>query len=182
MPRGSGEAGRPSARRAYGRSRRVQASVACRARSLEHCYLIDDEGLATAEKTGAFVVPTMQMTREDKALLRDGRLPAHAVWKFQRDLAAIEAAQTRIARSRVKIALGTDCGMFPFSEGIREFEAMVAAGVAPGRARKAGTSVAAELRDATTSESSPLASAPTSLRCRAIPSATPRPRLEWTSS
>lgn len=115
------------------------------ARSLEHCYLIDDEGLAIAEKSGAYVVPTMQMTREDKALLQGGRLPPHAVWKFQRDLAAIEAAQARIARSRVKIALGTDCGMFPFSEGIHEFEAMVAAGVTPGRALKAGTSIAAEL-------------------------------------
>ncbi len=115
------------------------------ARSLEHCYLIDDEGLATAERAGAFVVPTMQMTREDKALLRGGRLPPHAVWKFRRDLAAIEAAQTRIARSGVKIALGTDCGMFPFSEGILEFEALAAAGVAPARALKAGTSVAAEL-------------------------------------
>lgn len=115
------------------------------ARSLEHCYLIDDEGLAMAESAGAFVVPTMQMTREDKALLQGGRLPPHAVWKFRRDLAAIEAAHARIARSRVKIALGTDCGMFPFSEGVQEFEAMVAAGVAPGRALKAGTSVAAEL-------------------------------------
>jgi imidazolonepropionase-like amidohydrolase len=115
------------------------------ARSLEHCYLIDDEGLAMAESTGAFVVPTMQMTREDKALLHGGRLPPHAVWKFRRDLAAIEAAQARIARSRVKIALGTDCGMFPFSEGVREFEAMVDAGVASERALKAGTSVAAEL-------------------------------------
>ncbi|HET9595581.1 MAG TPA: amidohydrolase family protein [Anaeromyxobacteraceae bacterium] len=98
-----------------------------------------------AEKAGAFVVPTMQMTREDEALLHGGRLPPHAVWKFRRDLATIKAAQARIARSGVKIALGTDCGMFPFSEGVREFEAMVAAGVAPARALRAGTSVAAEL-------------------------------------
>lgn len=115
------------------------------ARSLEHCYLIDDEGLAIAEKTGAFVVPTMQMTLEDEELLQGGRLPPHAVWKFRRDIATIKAAQARIAQSRVKIALGTDCGMFPFSEGVREFQAMVAAGVAPARALKAGTSVAAEL-------------------------------------
>jgi imidazolonepropionase-like amidohydrolase len=115
------------------------------ARSLEHCYLIDDEGLGMAEEAGVFVVPTMQMTREDKALLKDGRLPAQAVWKFRRDLASIEAAQARIARSRAKIALGTDCGMFPFSKGILEFGAMVPAGVTPERALKAGTSVAAEL-------------------------------------
>ncbi len=115
------------------------------ARSLEHCYLIDDEGIAMAEKAGAFVVPTMQMTREDKELLKAGKLPDQAVWKFRRDVAAIEEAQRRIAQSEVKVAFGTDCGMFPFSEGVLEFQAMVAAGLTPTRALKAGTSVAAEL-------------------------------------
>jgi imidazolonepropionase-like amidohydrolase len=57
----------------------------------------------------------------------------------------IEDAQRRIARSKAKVAFGTDCGMFPFSEGVLEFQAMVAAGLAPARALKAGTSVAAEL-------------------------------------
>ena len=115
------------------------------ARSLEHCYLIDDEAIGLAEKAGAFLVPTMQMTREDKALLQAGKLPEHAIWKFRRDLAAIEGAQCRIAESKAQVALGTDCGMFPFSEGILEFQAMVAAGLTPARALKAGTSIAAEL-------------------------------------
>ena len=35
--------------------------------------------------------------------------------------------------------------MFPFNEGVLEFQAMVAAGITPGRALKAGTSAAAEL-------------------------------------
>ena len=50
------------------------------------------------------------MTREDKALLIAGKLPEHAVWKFRRDVAAIEDAQKRIARSKAKVAYGTDCG------------------------------------------------------------------------
>jgi imidazolonepropionase-like amidohydrolase len=37
-------------------------------RSLEHCYLIDDDGIALAEQSGTFLVPTMQMTREDCGL------------------------------------------------------------------------------------------------------------------
>ena len=84
--------------------------------------------------------PAMQMTREDKALLIAGKLPEHAVWKFRRDVAAIEDAQKRIARSKAKVAYGTNCGMFPFSEGVLEFQAMVAAGLTPPRALKAGTS------------------------------------------
>lgn len=115
------------------------------ARSLEHCYLIDDEGIGMAEKAGTFLVPTMQMTLEDKALLMAGKLPQQAVWKFRRDVSAIEDAQQRIAHSDSKMAYGIDCGMFPFSEGVLEFQAMVAAGLTPARALKAATSVAAEL-------------------------------------
>ena len=88
-------------------------------------------------------MPTMQMT--NKALLMARKLPEHAVWNFRRDVTAIEDAQRRIARSEAKVAYGTDCGMFPFSEGVLEFQAMVAAGLTPARALKAGTSIAAEL-------------------------------------
>jgi imidazolonepropionase-like amidohydrolase len=114
-------------------------------RSLEHCYLIDDEGIAMAEKAAAFLVPTMQMTREDKAMLKAGKLPMQATWKFRRDVDGIERAQKRIAASKVQVAYGTDCGMFPFTHGILEFQAMVAAGLSPLRSLKAGTSVAASL-------------------------------------
>jgi imidazolonepropionase-like amidohydrolase len=115
------------------------------ARSLEHCYLIDDEAIAMAEKSGAFLVPTMQMTREDKAMLKAGKLPMQAAWKFRRDVDEIERAQKRIVNSQAPVAYGTDCGMFPFSHGILEFQAMVAAGLTPLRALKAATSVAASL-------------------------------------
>jgi imidazolonepropionase-like amidohydrolase len=34
------------------------------ARSLEHAYLIDEEGIDMATRGGAYIVPTMQMTQE----------------------------------------------------------------------------------------------------------------------
>lgn len=115
------------------------------ARSLEHAYLIDAEALAMAGKAGTWVVPTMQMTREDLHSLHAHTLPCQAVWKFSRDNGQIVESQHLIAKSAAKIAYGTDCGMFPFSHGILEFQAMVAAGIGPVRALKAATSVAAEL-------------------------------------
>ena len=114
-------------------------------RSLEHCYLIDDDGIAMAEQSGTFIVPTMQMTREDKAMLKSGDLPVQAMGKFSRDVEEIERAQKRIVMSKVDVAYGTDCGMFPFDHGILEFQAMVAAGLSSLRALKAATSVAARL-------------------------------------
>jgi imidazolonepropionase-like amidohydrolase len=67
------------------------------------------------------------------------------VWKFRRDVEAITAAQRRIAASAAKVAFGTDCGMFPFSHGILEFQAMVKAGMSSVRALQAGMSAAAGL-------------------------------------
>jgi imidazolonepropionase-like amidohydrolase len=143
----SSAVGRPDGAEILDLSDRTGCKQALRAgaRSLEHCYLIDDEGIAMAEKQSAFLVPTMHMTRADKALLKAGKLPEQAVWKFRRDVASIEESQRRIANSTAKVAYGTDCGMFPFSEGILEFQAMVAAGLSTARALKASTSAAAEL-------------------------------------
>lgn len=115
------------------------------ARSLEHAYLIDAEALSMAEQAGTWLVPTMQMTQEDLQALHDHTLPCQAIWKFSRDSGSIVDSQRLIAGSAVKIAYGTDCGMFPFSHGILEFQAMVAAGLTPVRALRAATSVAAEL-------------------------------------
>jgi len=115
------------------------------ARSIEHAYLIDSEGIQMAEQAGSYVVPTMQMTQEDLHALQAGTLPCQAVWKFRRDNEKILASQRFLAKSQVKIAYGTDCGMFPFNHGILEFQAMVNAGLSPIRALKAATSVAAEL-------------------------------------
>lgn len=115
------------------------------ARSLEHAYLIDEQGIEMAVDRGAYIVPTMQMTQEDLGELKAGTLPCQAVWKFSRDNQTILDSQRLVTDSDAKIACGTDCGMFPFSHGILEFQAMVDAGLSPIRALKAGTSVAAEL-------------------------------------
>lgn len=115
------------------------------ARSIEHAYLIDSEGLQMAEEAGSYVVPTMQMTQEDLHELQAGTLPCQAMWKFRRDHEKILASQRLLAGSQVKVAYGTDCGMFPFSHGILEFQAMVSAGLSSIRALKAATSIAAEL-------------------------------------
>ena len=106
-------------------------AIRCGARSLEHAYLIDAEGIEMAEKAGAYIVPTMQMTQEDIQSLRAGTLPDQAVWKFRRDNERILASQRLLAGSGVKVAYGTDCGMFPFSHGILEFQARLLKTVRP---------------------------------------------------
>ena len=79
-------------------------AIRCGARSLEHAYLIDAEGIEMAERAGAYVVPTMQMTQEDLHQLQIGTLPCQAVWKFRRDSERILASQRLLAESQVKVA------------------------------------------------------------------------------
>lgn len=114
-------------------------------RSLEHAYMIDAEGVRLAEESGVFLVPTMYLNVADSNLLASGNMPEYIKCKFERDNDLIKEAQKLIAASSIKIAFGTDAGMFPFSEGAKEFAAMVQCGIDPARALRAGTSVAAEL-------------------------------------
>lgn len=114
-------------------------------RSLEHAYMIDAEGVRLAEESGVFLVPTMYLNVADSNLLASGNMPKYIKCKFERDNDLIKEAQKLIAASSIKIAFGTDAGMFPFSEGAKEFAAMVQCGIDPARALRAGTSVAAEL-------------------------------------
>ena len=134
-----------------------------------------------AEQAGAYIVPTMQMTQEDLHGLQAGTLPCQAVWKFRRDSEGILASQRLLAGSHVKVAYGTDCGMFPFSHGILEFQAMVKAGLNSVRALKAGTSVAAELLGQMTSACWRQVSSPTSSPCQAIPLPTSVSLRRWIS-
>jgi imidazolonepropionase-like amidohydrolase len=93
-------------------------AIRCGARSLEHAYLIDAEGIEMAERAGVYVVPTMQMTQEDLHGLEARTLPCQAAWKFRRDNQQILRSQRLLAGSHVNVAYGTDCGMFPFNHCI----------------------------------------------------------------
>lgn len=123
----------------------ITQAIRAGVRSLEHAYMIDEEGIRLAEEAGIFIVPTMYLNLADQNLYASGAMPDYIKVKFTRDVEKIQAAQRLIASSGVKVAYGTDAGMFPFIEGTREFAAMVTCGIAPVRALRAAMSVAAEL-------------------------------------
>jgi imidazolonepropionase-like amidohydrolase len=101
------------------------------------------------QDAGVFMVPT-QYVIVSKA--RDGdhdpnwfALPEHARRKFTKYRGALMDAAEGLAASDVRIAFGTDAGMFPHHENWREFPMMVSTGITPLRALRAATSVAADL-------------------------------------
>ena len=127
----------------------IQRAVRAGVRSIEHGNLASAQTLRMMQDAGVFMVPT-QYVIVSKA--RDGEndpnwfaLPEYARRKFIRYRGALLDAAEGLAASDVRIAFGTDAGMFPHHENWREFPMMVSTGITPLRALRAATSVAADL-------------------------------------
>ncbi|CUI05894.1 metal-dependent hydrolase family protein [Massilia antarctica] len=116
--------------------------------SIEHGTLMDDEAIALFKKHGAWFVPTLSAGRyvADKARDPDYYSP------LVRPKAAaigpqIQATFARAYKAGVKIAFGTDAGVYPHGENAREFAYMVEAGMPPLEAIRSATVGAAALLD-----------------------------------
>src|SRR6202012_2755029 len=127
----------------------IRRAVRAGVRSIEHGNLASAETLTMMRDAGVFMVPT-QYVIVSKARPGDDdpnwvALPEHARTKFLRYRGALLDAAENLAASDVRIAFGTDAGMFPHHDNWREFPMMVSTGITPLRALRAATSVAAEL-------------------------------------
>lgn len=106
--------------------------------SIEHGFLADDEALRMMRRAGVVLVPTLSIARPPSSVpesIREQSL------RLRDDAAAFERAY----RSGVKIAFGTDCGIYPHGENADEFLVMVAKGMSTMDAIRSATIVAAEL-------------------------------------
>lgn len=116
--------------------------------SIEHGTLMDDESVALFKKTGGWYVPTISAGRyvADKA-----KEPNYYSALVRPKAAAIgpqlQATFARAYKAGVKIAFGTDAGVFPHGDNAKEFGYMVEAGMTPIDAIRAATIHAATLLD-----------------------------------
>lgn len=142
--------GVPCTPHAYG-DEGVTRAVRAGVRSVEHGNLASSETLSMMEQRGVFLVPTQFMVLDAVNNLHDdaywaGKDPAERE-KFARYADRLRDCAGNVAASTVRLAFGTDAGMFPHTENWREFPTMVQAGIAPVRALRAATSVAGDLLD-----------------------------------
>src|SRR4051812_1039574 len=111
--------------------------------SIEHGSFLKPETLQLMKTKGTWLVPTLMGTEWVLAKL-DSYPPA-----LQEKGKAAGAARTEMFRNAVKlgvkIALGTDAGVYPHGQNAKEFKLMVDLGMAPIEALRAGTSSDAEL-------------------------------------
>jgi tryptophan 2-monooxygenase len=130
----------------------IRRSVIAGVRSIEHGSMVSKETIGLMERKGTYLVPTQIMAvrparnADNDAYWAPLNAPAHIRRKVRqyRDL-MLDGVET-IARSTVKIAFGTDLGICTFGmNGAAEFSEMVENGIAPVRALRAATGIAAEL-------------------------------------
>jgi imidazolonepropionase-like amidohydrolase len=127
----------------------IQRAVRAGVRSIEHGNLASAETLRMMEDTGVFLVPTqytiLSGARRDENDALWAALPEYSRRKMQKYRGRLLDAAEGLAASDVRVAFGTDAGMFPHQDNWREFPMMVSTGISPLRALRAATSVAAEL-------------------------------------
>ncbi len=116
----------------------VQAGVA----SIEHGSILDDEAIALMIEHGTYLVPTTYLSD----VIDMDALPPPIRAKAETVLPMAQESVTRAIAAGVKIAFGTDAGVYPHGENAREFATLVNdRGMDPLEALRSATLHAADL-------------------------------------
>ena len=136
--------GRKVAAHAHG-AQGIKNALVAGVDSIEHGSLIDDEGIQMMIRQGAWLVADIY---NDDYLLGKAiefKLPQESIDK-EREIGQLQRDNfARAVRAGVKIAFGTDAGVYPHGDNARQFAYMVQYGLTPAQAIRSATSDAAEL-------------------------------------
>jgi imidazolonepropionase-like amidohydrolase len=124
----------------------IKNAVRAGIRSIEHGVYLDDEGIELMKDRGAWLVPTL-MAPQGVLDAADAGVPfLPAVIDKARGVVDIHrAAFRRAVEAGVRIAMGTDSGVTPHGQNLRELALMVEGGMTPAAALEATTRSAAQL-------------------------------------
>ena len=127
---------------AEGMKRAIRAGV----NSIEHGTFMDDETIELFKKNGTYYVPTITAGKSvaDSAKI-PGYYPPLVVPKAIETGPKIQGTFAKAYKAGVKIAFGTDAGVFMHGKNYMEFQYMVEAGMPPMAAIQSATIIAADL-------------------------------------
>ena len=123
----------------------IKDAVRANVDSIEHGIFLDDEGIQLMKEHRTFLVPTSYPLFWFEEHAPQMHMPP---WVMEKAAIIIPAAKQNMRnafKSGVRVALGTDAGVYPHGENGGEFWAMVTLGMTPAQALQAGTANAAEL-------------------------------------
>lgn len=124
----------------------IKSAVRAGIRSIEHGIYLDAEAIGMMLERGTFLVPTLGAPMGVlEAADRGVRVPQYAIDKTKMVIEAHRESIRQAIAAGVKVAMGTDSGVTPHGQNLRELEQMVACGMTPAQAIVATTRTAAEL-------------------------------------
>ena len=124
----------------------IKNALAAGVRSIEHGIYLDDEAIDAMVRAGAWLVPTLAAPLAVLDAAASGAQVAPEVISKAAQVATVHAdAVRRAVEAGVRIAMGTDSGVGPHGQNLRELALMAAAGLSPAGALHAATGSAAEL-------------------------------------
>ncbi|MDQ2972851.1 MAG: amidohydrolase family protein [Pseudomonadota bacterium] len=113
--------------------------------SIEHGTFMDDEDIKLMKQRGTWYVPTIIAGEFVMQKAKEGWYPPQVARKAEEVGPKILATAGRAYKAGVKIAFGTDAGVYPHGDNAHEFELMVKAGMPPMYTIQAATMHAAQL-------------------------------------
>ena len=114
--------------------------------SIEHGTLMNDEDIKLMKEHGTWYVPTISAGTFVAAKAKiPGYYPPQIALKAAAIGAVIQSTAGRAYKAGVKIAFGTDAGVYPHGQNAGEFELMVQAGIPAMGSIQAATINAAQL-------------------------------------
>jgi imidazolonepropionase-like amidohydrolase len=126
---------------AEGAKRAIRAGID----SIEHGSFLDDEALTMMREKGTYFVPTLLAGNSLVPLFGKGLLDPRQERKAQAAVKRVEETFRSALAKGVRIAFGTDAGVFRHGRNAEEFSLLVTYGMRPLDALKSATSVDAEL-------------------------------------
>jgi imidazolonepropionase-like amidohydrolase len=124
----------------------IKNAIRAGIRSIDHGIYLDDEAIELMLDRGTWLVPTLMAPRGVIDAAEAGAAIPDAAVAKARDVVEIHRSSfSRAVDAGVRVAMGTDSGVTPHGENLRELELMVEGGMTPMQAIEATTRSAAEL-------------------------------------
>ena len=124
----------------------IKNAIRAGIRSIDHGIYLDDEAIELMLERGTFLVPTLVAPRGViDAADAGAAIPDASVAKAREVIETHRASFASAVSAGVKIAMGTDSGVTPHGNNLRELALMVEGGMSPMQAIVATTRTAAEL-------------------------------------
>jgi imidazolonepropionase-like amidohydrolase len=137
-------AGRKVAAHAHG-AQGIKNAIMAGVDSIEHGSLLDDEGISLMLKNGTWLVADIYNDDYLLGRAREFKIPEEFIEK-EKKLGQLQRDNfAKAVKAGVKVAFGTDAGVYPHGENARQFAYMVKYGLTPAQAIRSATSEAAEL-------------------------------------